>query len=472
MAWYSPSRDVDIKVNIGLSEYLKKNIIKIEIDDALCNESALSVGGIFSAKCVVKLKPNQVVPKNAIITPFCKEGSDSFIKLGEFKVDNRVEEGDVVTLTCFDTLYMAGRQYFPTITFPATKTEVLDDICSQLGILKHSNVILSGDIIEKAPRYESTMREVLSDIAKSEGACIHMSRNNQMQFLYFSTLPIYTIYKSNYSDLQILNEVRSYDNVIINQDSDNEIVSGVKNLRTAIVLELPWATQVMADRIRTSLIGLNYTPCRIVWRGNPNLEIGSRIRIEKKDGTFIETFLLENQYSFTGGLLQTSSSPSNTEQESEFGGFSIKREVLKHDESLNKIDDVLDIEDEYTKLRHETEEGEVNIQLDDLGFSVEMLDPITDLPVSWMDLDESGLTIGVGINELDTKKININPKEGITIDEMLPGEAMEDGTVGPPIANKRNMFPKIFIEKSEPNNTMGNNGDLWLVIDEILEEPS
>ncbi len=476
MAWDSPARKIDIKVNVNGVEYLANSMTHINIYDAMCSESALKIGGVFSAKCEVKLKNTTLIPANAMVVPYCKEGEEVFVQLGVFNIDNRLEEGDMLNITCYDALYSAGKQYFPTVIFPATKMQVLDDICTQLGIAKYGNVILSEDIIKEAPRYESTMREVLSDIAKSAGACIHMSRDNKMQFLYFPTNSTYTIYKKDYSDLQILNDVRTYNNVIINLDSDNEIISGIKNLRTAMVLDLTWATQEIADRIRTSLMGLNYTPCRIVWRGNPDLEIGSRVSIEKKDGTFIETLLLENQYSFTGGLLQTSSAPSDTEQESEFGGFSIKREVLKHDENLNKIDSVLDIEDEYTGLHYDPEEGGVNIRLDELGFDVEVLDPITGLPISSIALDESGFDVEVfdpttdlpiSSMTLDESGLTISGQflgeDGITL-ESFEAQISEAGLVIKDDLGNVVKAPNIFVSTEQPDPIKGADGDLWVVV--------
>ena len=135
-----------------------------------------------------------------------------------------------------------------------------------------------------------------------------------------------------------------------------------------IIRENPFLTNdqdlciVCLNNLLTSINGFVFNPYELKWRGSPDLEAGDRVKIQKKDGTYLETLYLGEELTYNGGLISNAnwayiqeeepSNPSNL-------GDILKQTYARVDKVNKQIDIAVagkdEIEDKIAKLQLTTD---------------------------------------------------------------------------------------------------------------------
>ena len=228
----------------------------------------------------------------------------------------RDEKTSVITVTAYDALDSAVGHVFSELGMeaPYTLINVIDAVKSILGLsgisyptgfdISYENgANLSGD---------ETLRVILNAIAEVTQTIYYV---DQRDYLVFKRLdktgdPVLTISKNDYFELttalpvtisKIMSVTELGDNV--DAGDDTGVIQYVRdnpfwNTRTDLNTLLPTAV----DRIA----GLTIVPYNLKWRGNFLTEICDKVKLEAKDGSFVNTYILDDSITYKGGFSQKS----------------------------------------------------------------------------------------------------------------------------------------------------------------------
>lgn len=104
------------------------------------------------------------------------------IDKGVFTVTNPEEYGDVITLTGYDDMYKADREYTTKLSFPQTVYQLVKDACGTLGIAMGFSYMTHGSFLISSVPQGTTFREFLGMAAMIECANARLDTRGYLQF--------------------------------------------------------------------------------------------------------------------------------------------------------------------------------------------------------------------------------------------------------------------------------------------------
>lgn len=228
----------------------------------------------------------------------------------------RDEKTSIITVTAYDALDSAISHVFSELGLEAPYT-LIDVIEAVKRILGLSGIFYpSGFDIEYEAGAnltgEETLRAILNAVAEVTQTVYYI---DQRDYLVFKRLdktgnPVLTISKNDYFELttalpvtisKIMSVTELGDNV--DAGDDTGVIQYVRDnpfwtTRTDLHTLLPTAV----DRIS----GLTVVPYNLTWRGNFLTEICDKVKLEAKDGSFVDTYILDDSFTYKGGFSQKS----------------------------------------------------------------------------------------------------------------------------------------------------------------------
>ena len=367
------SREWMVKVDIGGKEYGAGSIVDFEIHNSATGGQTFELGAAVVSKLTLRIKTTDTIAVNARVVPYIglrlpanMAGAESawqdadvswdaagfpwigavteWMPLGEFFIDSREEVLGVWVFTCYDKLMRANVPYVSQLTYPATQKAVWEEICSSLGFAHDSSVVIDPAFMIQAGPAGYTKREVLAYIASANASCLYVAKDGTLRFRRFgaSDEPVVTLTKADYIRAKQTNPTKVITKVVVvyNTDDGLSYTAGSGDENHTLYVENPFGTQAMADKLLARLNGFYYMPVEIDARGYPQIEVGDRVwfgapvdspswmaadtawnAMEQswegyEDGGI--TVVLNQTYSFKGGLRMSFSAPSISEQQSEF----------------------------------------------------------------------------------------------------------------------------------------------------------
>ena len=333
----------------GDTELTGDNIIDVAVTEATNASAGLSMGATISAKMVMSLKMPEtpLLLTGGFVEPFVGFfGADDYCPLGKFFITDVTSNDDfkTVTITAYDGFSKLEKPYTPTISMPATAEAILDDIANQFGFTYDKSAITAGlptivdgvltfdenpstdstgvltfgesptltddgtlmfastsDFpIDSFDLYDYTCRQYIGFFAGLKGKNARFNREGVLTFTWYTDGG----YRIN-ADQQYINGFkRLTDNDFVvksisSGSSDNTLVTGSG---IGISFENPFMTQEILDGIFATVGVLSYTPARLKWRGNPQIEAGDIISVEDKTGAFKTLYVMEQILKIGGGM--------------------------------------------------------------------------------------------------------------------------------------------------------------------------
>lgn len=228
----------------------------------------------------------------------------------------RDEKTSVITVTAYDALDSAVSHVFSELGLeaPYTLIDVIEAVKRILGLSGISYP--SGFDIEYVNGAnltgEETLRAVLNAVAEVTQTVYYVNQNDYLVFKRLDKTgnPVLTISKNDYFELttalpvtisKIMSVTELGDNVEAGDDTG--VIQYIRdnpfwNTRTDLHTLLPTAVNRIA--------GLTIVPYNLNWRGNFLTEICDKIKLETKNGSFENTFILDDSFTYKGGFSQKS----------------------------------------------------------------------------------------------------------------------------------------------------------------------
>ncbi|MBO7207569.1 MAG: hypothetical protein J6W10_08155 [Kiritimatiellae bacterium] len=244
-----------------------------------------------SCKMTIRLPSTALALNNGTFEPYVGmmiNGAVEWIRLGKFYITEvKTDNAATATLTGFDSMYLLNGEYSPTVSFPATVTQVMTDICNQTGVA--NSAVLSNITLDVA--YQCTMREMVGWIAGLHGRSAYIGREyDDLQFHKYTTDQSGQTYIEISANEEYMNGVTllTADPFVVHSitsgTEDNVLVTGNG---VGLTFSNPYMTQAILDSIGSEWIGLTYRPLTCEWRGNPCLDAGDAAFIEYDGGTVV-----------------------------------------------------------------------------------------------------------------------------------------------------------------------------------------
>lgn len=228
----------------------------------------------------------------------------------------RDEKTSVITVTAYDALDASVSHVFSELGLeaPYTLIDVIEAVKRILGLSGTSYP--SGFDIEYANGAnltgEETLRAILNAVAEVTQTVYYV---DQRDYLVFKRLDktgnsVLTISKNDYFELttalpvtisKIMSVTELGDNVEAGDDTG--VIQYIRdnpfwNTRTDLHTLLPTAVN--------RIVGLTVVPYNLSWRGNFLTEICDKVKLEAKDGSFVDTYILDDSFTYKGGFSQKS----------------------------------------------------------------------------------------------------------------------------------------------------------------------
>lgn len=266
----------------------------------------------------------------------------------------RDENTNQLTLIGYDALEKATGYQLSDLEEPYTNYAEL--IRSIGAILNFSDTIHDQGMFENAftdnmnANGSETLREILDDIAEATQTIYYLNYNNAIVFkeLRSDMMPNYTVGKSQYFTLKSEPARRLAAIVSMNELGDNAGWSNgdgeTQYVRDNVFWTLNADLRNVIETAVAKVAGLTIVPYDCSWRGNYLVEIGDRLMIDGKDGSF-QTFLINDKLTFNGGLKQKSSFVYEAEEKTAHNptslGEALKQTYAKVDKANKQIEMVV-----------------------------------------------------------------------------------------------------------------------------------
>lgn len=256
-------------------------------------------------------------------TEYAYSNTDYYVK--DVKRD---EKTNVITITAYDVLDNAAAHTFSELNMvaPYTIGDVADKVAEFLGVTVGAYGSSFNTNYEYGANFsgDETLRAVLNAIAEATQTIYYVDTHNMIAFRYVrrdGENPELTIYKKDYFELTTADPIYLSYITSTNELGDSATVD-LWNVggHTQYVRDNPfWTNRTdIDDLLRAAsynVTGLLIAPYNLKWRGNFFTEIGDYIAIEKKDGTFLKTYILHDSFTYNGGFSQTCSWEYNPESD-------------------------------------------------------------------------------------------------------------------------------------------------------------
>nr|DAH78332.1 MAG TPA: Minor structural protein [Caudoviricetes sp.] len=302
----APGREITSKILFnGTTELAASEVQEISITEQFGSSDGVTIGAAFSSQCkVVIYKQTPALPlSGGNFTPYAGimvDGAAQFAPKGKFYIpsDGVEKTGDFwLTITGYDRMAGLTAEYVPTITFPATPTQMLVDVCTQAHVTAPS--VTMPDIQIAAP-YSGSLRQQLGWLAGLIGCNAKFDATGNLVFCWYADNGLTLGWDVQYMDgLKLTADGAFTINSLLTGTEENPISVGTG---LGITSTNPYMTAEQATVVLAQISGKSLMPCKLKWRGNPAVEAGDSVTVTGRDGKALTVYVMEQRMTIKGGM--------------------------------------------------------------------------------------------------------------------------------------------------------------------------
>lgn len=314
----APGREITSKVNFnGMTDLPASEIQEIVVTEQFGSSDGVTIGAAFSSSCKVTFYKQDNLPLNgAYFIPsvgIMVGGEAQYVQKGKYYIpsDGVEDSGKLwVTVTGYDRMAGLTEDYMPTITFPATPTQVLADVCKQAGVTPPAVTMPN---IQIAAPYTGTLRQQLGWLAGLIGCNAKFDATGNLVFCWYADGGLTVDRDTQYMDGLTLttDDAFTIHSLLTGTDSNPISVGAGKGITTIN----PYMTAEVAETVFAEINGKTMRPCTVKWRGNPAVETGDIVSVIGGSGENLTAYVMELKTQIKGGMSAdlTCYGPSDTD---------------------------------------------------------------------------------------------------------------------------------------------------------------
>lgn len=301
----APGREITSKILFnGTTELAASEVQEISITEQFGSSDGVTIGAAFSSSCKVTFYKQDNLPLNgAYFIPsvgIMVGGEAQYVQKGKYYIpsDGVEDSGKLwVTVTGYDRMAGLTEDYMPTITFPATPTQVLADVCKQASVTPPSVTMPS---IQIAAPYTGTLRQQLGWLAGLIGCNAKFDATGNLVFCWYTDGGLTIDRGTQYMDGLTLttDDAFTIHSLLTGTDSNPISVGAGKGITTIN----PYMTAEVAETVFAEINGKTMRPCTVKWRGNPAVEAGDIVSVTDSGKNALNVYVMEQSLHVKGGM--------------------------------------------------------------------------------------------------------------------------------------------------------------------------
>lgn len=284
----------------------------------------------------------------------CELGvEDEYAPTPNFYIDS-VEEKDTIrkiSVKAYDIVHTFDNKTFSqlTINYPRTLKQIATQIA---GTVQWDNNLYNptydGSTSYLNYNPQDTQRTMIDDICGASGAICFAGYNDDLVFKRIEvSTPALTIDRSDYFSFTTGDDGTITGLVSATELGDNVEV-GSRTGRYEVLRENGCLTtnNNIATHLNSLLVkvnGLHLYAYDLKWRGNPALEIGDTVKIQKKDDSYITTIYLGETIKYNGGISSQSTYDLGEQEDPEANPANIGEAISQTIARVDKINKTIDL---------------------------------------------------------------------------------------------------------------------------------
>lgn len=309
-------RNILTRVKFNGSTVLTTEIMSATVSEVGQSTDSIAIGDLCTNSATVKFTmPTETIQlengyfqlEHGVLV-----GSEYvWVSMGTFYISEveSIEGSNKYTVKGFDRSTRLDKDYVPTVTLPTTVKAIVEDICRQCNVTLATYTFpnITVDTI-----YDGNCKETLKYMAGLMGKNAKIDRNDKLTFYWYGS-SVRTIGQ----DIQFMNgfvKTTEEDIVIHSLTSGTEETTLVSGNGRGISFDNPYMTQSLLDGILAKINGFTYTPAKVIYKGNPALEIGDVVSVADRHGSLHTCIISEQEFILTG-MKATIESKGGTEKE-------------------------------------------------------------------------------------------------------------------------------------------------------------
>ena len=234
--------------------------------------------------------------------------SDDDFNIGVYRVyeekwtANRTKKEIVAYDRLYDINNMDVTDWYNALTFPISLANFRNSFFNYIGITQKTATLVNDSFMVQETILPKALSGamVLHAICELNGVFGRINRDNQFEYTQLGTSSVYSINPSMYTECKFEDySVATIDKVTIRQE-ENDIGGSYGSGDNALIIQgnflaygsSPEDLTTVATNIYSVVSAITYTPCEISCIGNPCVEIGDLVTIQKRDETTFTTYVL------------------------------------------------------------------------------------------------------------------------------------------------------------------------------------
>lgn len=305
-------RDLRFKLIIGDTIITENDVISFDIEEAIISSDDFELGGAVAS--ILDLEINNIHGLYSGVDFTKKEikieigivlanGIVEYVPMGLFTIENSPEKGQFISIEATDKMVNFEKDYKSKLTYPTTVLQVLREVCNMAGVQLSTTNFYNMNHSIKSPINNTTLREVLHDIAEIAGGFAKINRYGKLEIVTPTNTDI-IISKDNYMDLEIKDPFY-IDNMTITESY------------------IP---------VNPVPLNLNVVPFTAKWQGNISLDVGDIITLDD-DKKLVKTIVTKQRITFNGGVNYESECSGLSEQQKDTQHISNQKKTNERFES-------------------------------------------------------------------------------------------------------------------------------------------
>lgn len=279
--------------------------------------------GTFNMKYIKFTTSNDVKYRNKELILYKEINGESF-KVGNFIV-TEIKDSDSneeVTVTAYDYGLKFAQPYLSNLDYSTgniTLKNVLDEICTNIGVELANDTITNGDFIVDSNQFVNgeMYGDVISAIAYLSGDFATINNDDKLKFV-FNTITDEII--EDYVDLQDKRDTRPITSLSIGTsqvEGQNAVIKDEDLINQygehwLTINDVPFAyTLEKREQLKTAIFdkikGFGYSSFKSEYAFKPYLELGDLIQFKNKDGELVNSIILRITTKYDNIILEAPS---------------------------------------------------------------------------------------------------------------------------------------------------------------------
>lgn len=312
-----PSRFFECRVTIGRNIYTNENIVDIILDYPQ-SVDGFSIGNTTSQSLDLTLlnTGEEIYSTNQIKVEIgLKVGSSfEYILMGYYNVDEVSKNDYTIKFTAFDNMMKFETPYFSNLGDKPTLQQIANELASITGVEFEGS--LPNYSVTKVDGY--TCREMLSYIASLCGGNALITREGKFTIKTSQSVD-YSIIPENHFGLTTEEVSYKLGKITCLVDEETELSKGATGIDSMeLSFENPLMTESIMNDLYNQLNGFTYLGYQAKWQGDLSLDPYDLITIQDKNGTSYEVPILNQKFTYTGGLTSEISAKGESKNKNSF----------------------------------------------------------------------------------------------------------------------------------------------------------